>query len=201
MNRPAIIIDAGANVDSIPAYLCQFAIMGEIHYRHMFGIDQPRVGLLNIGEEDSKGCDLTIKTNMMMKKLPLNYIGNIESRYIFNGSVDLIICDGFTGNTVLKQAEGMGKFFNGIIKKEVKKSLRAKVGGLLLKPAFQAIKACTDASEYGGMPLLGINGPVLIGHGSSDARAVRNAVRSGLQNLKCDINKQIQTAIEKWGNL
>lgn len=199
-NRPLYILDAGANVDCIPKYLLQFALMGETYYKCVHHVKEPRVGLLSIGEEESKGNSLTFHTHQLLKKIPFNYIGNIESRNIFMGDVDIVICDGFIGNTMLKEAEGLGKFLFSILKEEIKQTTIRKIGAALLIKAFKKLRSLTDASEYGGMPLLGVKGSVLIGHGSSDARAVKSAVKVAIAHIASDVTAHIEESIQRWGN-
>lgn len=172
----SIILDVGANVDCKPAHLVQFASMGNIYYKHMFNKESPRVGLLNIGEEPTKGNELAVSTYELLSTLPLNFIGNVEGRDIFKGHADVIVCDGFIGNVVLKFAEGIFGFLKSTIKKYTADSLLAKGGLLLLSPSITAIAKEMDYSEYGGAPLLGINGVCIVSHGKSNAKAIKNAI-------------------------
>src|SRR5262252_10415978 len=156
--KPCILLDVGANVDCKPLHLEQFAIMGDIYSRAIFGIRRPRVGLLSIGEEDSKGNELTKEVFKSLKRAPLNFIGNVEGRDIFKGEVDVIVCDGFTGNVALKLSEGLIETFREMLGQELRKTLQAKVGYILSQHAFRDFSRRLDYSEYGGAPLLGING-------------------------------------------
>jgi len=172
-----VILDIGGNVDCKPVHLVQFAIMGEVYARHVLGIKKPLVGLLSNGEEDSKGNDLTRETNQILKDVRFDYAGYIEGRDIFAGKVDVVVCDGFVGNIVLKLSEGLAEAVGSMLKEEIKKSLICKIGYLLSRPAFARFKKKVDYAEYGGAPLLGINGVGMICHGGSNVKAIKNAVR------------------------
>ncbi len=165
--KVSIILDVGANVDSKPVHIQQFAVMGEIYYRTIWGVKKPRVALLSIGEEESKGNELTREASTLLKQIPLNFIGNVEGRDIFRGNVDVIVCDGFIGNIALKLSEGLVEHIGGMMKKAIKSTLRSKLGYVLSKGAFDEFRKRTDYSEYGGAPLLGVRGITIIGHGRS----------------------------------
>lgn len=172
-----VLLDVGANVDSKPAYLREFAVMGHFYAQMIFGTDAPRVGLLSIGEEEGKGNELTKETFRVLKETGLNFMGNAEGRDVFNGNADVIVCDGFIGNVVLKASEALGEMVGKMLKSEVTRTAPRKVGAMILKGAFDDIKKRMDYSEYGGAPLLGVNGGCIISHGRSNAKAIKNAVR------------------------
>ena len=176
-NGHTILLDVGANVDSKPAYLREFAVMGHFYAQMIFGVESPRVGLLSIGEEEGKGNELTKETFRVLKETGLNFMGNAEGRDVFNGNADVIVCDGFIGNVVLKASEALGEMVGKMLKSEVTRTAPRKVGALILKGAFDDIKKRMDYSEYGGAPLLGVNGGCIISHGRSNAKAVKNAIR------------------------
>jgi glycerol-3-phosphate acyltransferase PlsX len=197
--KPAILLDVGANVDCKPIHLEQFAIMGEIYSRAILGIRRPRVGLLSIGEEDSKGNELTKETLKALKRVPINFIGNVEGRDIFKGEVDVIVCDGFTGNVALKLSEGLIETFSAMLKQELQKTLPARVGSIFAQNAFHAFKRRLDYSEYGGAPLLGIKGITIVCHGRSNSNAIKNAVRVAHEFCRNDLNKAIESEFNKLG--
>jgi glycerol-3-phosphate acyltransferase PlsX len=173
----AVLLDAGANVDSKVTHLEQFAVMGEIFYRSIFGTRRPRVGLLSIGEEEMKGNELTREAHNRLKQLPLNFVGNVEGRDVFAGSVDVIVCDGFIGNVALKISEGVSQLIFSLLKNSLQQTLRSQVGYVLSRRAYQDLRKTIDYSEYGGAPLLGVRGVTVIGHGRSNANAIKNAIR------------------------
>ena len=172
-----LVLDVGGNVDCKPIHLAQFAIMGEVYSRYAMGIVNPRIGVLSNGEEESKGNDLTRETHAILKKTPLEYAGYIEGRDIFNGVVDVVVCDGFVGNVVLKLSEGLADAAVTMLKEEILQSFCSKVGYLLARKAFSNFKKKVDYAEYGGAPLLGINGVGMICHGGSNVKAIKNAIR------------------------
>lgn len=172
-----VLLDVGANVDSKPAYLREFAVMGHFYAQMIFGIDAPRVGLLSIGEEEGKGNELTKETFRVLKETGLNFIGNAEGRDVFNGNAHVVVCDGFIGNVVLKASESLGEMVNKMLRSEVTRTATRKVGAVILKGAFDDIKKRMDYSEYGGAPLLGVKGGCIISHGRSNAKAIKNAIR------------------------
>jgi glycerol-3-phosphate acyltransferase PlsX len=171
-----VLIDAGANVDCKPLHLYQFAIMGEAYAKFVFEIDRPRVALLSIGEEDVKGNELTREAFKLIKNSHINFIGNIEGQDIFSGDADVVVCDGFVGNIVLKVSEGLAETITKMLKREVLEKASGKIGSLFLKNALQSFKKKTDYSEYGGAPLLGISKPCIISHGRSTSKAIKNAL-------------------------
>jgi len=195
----AILLDVGANVDCKPHHLEQFAIMGDIYSRTIFGIRRPRVGLLSIGEEDTKGNELTKEVFKSLKRAPINFIGNVEGRDIFKGEVDVIVCDGFTGNVVLKLSEGLYETFIEMLRHELKQTLTAKLGSIFAHNAFQQFKRRLDYSEYGGAPLLGIKGITIVCHGRSNSNAIKNAVRVANEFCKHNVNHAIELEFNKLG--
>jgi glycerol-3-phosphate acyltransferase PlsX len=172
-----LVLDVGGNVDCKPVHLMQFAVMGEVYARHVMGVENPRVGLLSNGEEESKGNELTRETHQLLKQRTPAYAGYVEGRDIFNGMVDVVVCDGFVGNVVLKLSEGLAEAVGKMLKDEIKKSLLSKIGYLLSRQAFSNFKRKVDYAEYGGAPLLGIDGVGMICHGGSNAKAIKNAIR------------------------
>ncbi|HEX2833244.1 MAG TPA: phosphate acyltransferase PlsX [Thermoanaerobaculia bacterium] len=174
-----VLLDVGANVDAKPAYLRQFAVMGHFYAQMIFGVAEPRVGLLSIGEEEGKGNELVKETFRVLKETGLNFIGNAEGRDVFNGNADVVVCDGFIGNVVLKAGEALGEMVSKMLRAEVTRTAPRKIGALILKGAFDDIKKRMDYSEYGGAPLLGVNGGCIISHGRSSAKAIKNAIRVG----------------------
>ncbi len=187
----AILLDVGANVDCKPENLEQFAVMGEIYFRSMFGTRRPRVGLLSIGEEESKGNELTRETFQLLKQLPLNFIGNVEGRDIYSGKVDVIVADGFVGNVALKTSEGVANLVRATLKETLKATITRQVGYLLSRSAFADFKKRLDHTEYGGAPLLGVRGVCFITHGSSNMNAIKNALRVAAEFAERNINDKI----------
>ena len=173
--RPAVLLDAGANVECRPQHLLQFAAMGSVYAQVALGIAQPRIGLLSIGEEETKGTELIREAHRLMKALP-DFIGNVEGRDVYSGEADVIVCDGFTGNVALKISEGLVDTIEHLLGEELQSTFSTRVGYLLSLRAFRRFRRRVDYSEYGGAPLLGVNGLCIVGHGRSSAKAVRNAV-------------------------
>lgn len=182
-----LLLDMGANVDCKPKHLKQFAEMGSLYAEHVMHIKNPRVGLLNIGEEEEKGNELTRTAHSLLKGTSLNFIGNVESKEILGGKVDVIVCDGFVGNLILKFAESVSQMMLKLLRKELSKSPIAKLGGLLLLPTIKNIRKLTDYHEYGGAPLLGINGVCFKAHGRAKGRAIKNALRVTAEAVKEDL--------------
>jgi glycerol-3-phosphate acyltransferase PlsX len=174
--QPAILLDVGASIECRPGHLLQFAAMGSIYARVALGIERPRVGLLSIGEEASKGNELTRDAHQLLKASPLAFIGNVEARDVYSGNADVIVCDGFTGNVALKVSEGLVDVVEDVLTEELSATVPMRVGSLLMRRALRHFKKRVDASEYGGAPLLGVGGIAVVGHGRSSAKAVRNAV-------------------------
>lgn len=196
-----VLLDAGANVDCKPMHLVQFAIMGSVYSSTLLDIKFPRVGVLSNGEEEEKGTDLTRETHYLLKKTPLNYIGYVEGRDIFNGNVDVVVCDGFVGNIVLKVAEGVAGAITSILKQEVNKSLLSKLGFFVAMPALRALKKKVDYEEYGGAPLLGVDGISLICHGSSSGYAIKNAIKYAVNCVEKRLNNIIKIELEKYKDM
>src|SRR5512142_404062 len=188
----AIMIDVGANVDSKPQNLEQFAVMGDIYSRAIFGTHKPKVGLLSVGEEESKGNELTRAAYELLKRLPLNFVGNVEGRDLYNGKLDVIVCDGFVGNVALKISEGMVEAVRFLLKETLSSTISSQLGALLSRRAFADFKKRLDYSEYGGAPLLGVKGACIIGHGSSNANAIKNAIRVAAELAEGGINQIIE---------
>lgn len=195
VNDVGVILDAGANVDCRPEFLLQFAHMGAIYAENVLGIKNPRVALLNIGAEEAKGNSLTKETYGLLKEAPLNFIGNIEPRDVPYGAADVIVCDGFTGNVVIKLIEGTASALFTMLKAVFYKSFITKLAAMILKPGLKGIKAKMDYSEYGGVPLLGVDGVVFKAHGSSDAKAICNAVCAASTYLAAGVNDKIREAL------
>jgi glycerol-3-phosphate acyltransferase PlsX len=196
MSGFSIMLDVGANVDCKPVHLAQFAVMGDVYARKVHNFSKPKVGLLSIGEEDTKGNELTKEAFKLLKDSRLNFIGNIEGRDVFNGKADIIVCDGFIGNVALKISEGLAEAMNSLLRKEIEEAIGGQVGYLLLRPAFRNFKKKIDYSEHGGAPLLGINGICIISHGRSNAKAMKNAFRVARDFHSKQVNKHIQEDIE-----
>ena len=188
----AILLDVGANVDCKPDNLEQFAVMGEIYFRSMFGTRRPRVGLLSIGEEETKGNDLTREAFALLKQLPLNFIGNVEGRDIYSGKVDVIVADGFVGNVALKTSANLVR---ATLKETLKATITRQVGYLLSRSAFHDFKKRLDHTEYGGAPLLGVRGVCFITHGSSNTNAIKNALRVAAEFAERNINDKIEKEV------
>jgi glycerol-3-phosphate acyltransferase PlsX len=188
----SVILDVGANVDSKPEQIEQFAVMGEIYYRTIFGTRKPRVALLSIGEEEMKGNELTRDAFELLKRTSLNFTGNVEGRDVFAGDVDVIVCDGFIGNIALKISEGLVEHIGGLLKKALQSSLSSQVGYVLARKALQEFRKKIDYSESGGAPLLGVRGITVIGHGRSDAKAIKNAIRVAAGLCRSKVNEKIE---------
>jgi glycerol-3-phosphate acyltransferase PlsX len=192
MKRGAVVLDVGANSECTPRNLLQFAVMGSVFAEHQLGIRNPRVGLLNIGEEPTKGKELVREAFKLIERENLNFIGNVEGRDVFGGSVDVVVCDGFVGNVVLKFSESIVSFVTHILKSEIEKRFFAKLGAVLMKGAFSALRSKLDYAEYGGALLLGVGGVTIIAHGKSSSRAIKNAVLSAQKFVQLGINDKIE---------
>jgi phosphate acyltransferase len=192
LGTAAILLDVGANVDCKPDNLAQFAVMGEIYCRQMLGIRRPRVGLLSIGEEETKGNELTREAFQLLKLMPLNFIGNVEGRDLYSGKVDVIVADGFVGNVALKTSEGVANLVRYVLKESLRATITRQVGYLLSRSAFAEFKKRFDYSEYGGAPLLGVKGACIITHGSSNGNAIKNAIRVTAEFAQRNINAAIE---------
>ncbi|EAI0536690.1 phosphate acyltransferase PlsX [Campylobacter coli] len=192
-----LFLDVGANTDCKAENLFQFAIMGDAYAKEIMKISKPRLALLSNGEEECKGNELTKEAHQLMKQIP-SFVGNAEGRDIFNGEVDVLVCDGFDGNVILKACEGVATAIIHILKNEIKQSLISKIGALLMKPSFKRLKKHIDWQEYGGAPLLGVNSCVIISHGKSDARAIKNAIFQAINFSESNINQIIEKELEKY---
>jgi phosphate acyltransferase len=192
----SLVLDVGANADCKPIHLVQFALMGSIYAEKVLGINKPKVGLLNIGEEESKGNELTLGTYPLLKKTKLNFVGNIEGRDIFWGKSDVVVCDGFVGNVVLKLSEGLASFLMNTIKEQLMTSTIGKIGGALIKPLMGKLKKKLDYAQYGGAPLLGIDGISIISHGSSNGIAIKNAIRVAKECVNNEVVRCIKNSLE-----
>jgi glycerol-3-phosphate acyltransferase PlsX len=196
---PAVLLDAGANVECRPQHLVQFAIMGSVYARLAFDIERPRVGLLSIGEEETKGNELTREAHQLLKASPLNFIGNVEGREIYSGGADVIVCDGFTGNVVLKTSEGLVDAVEALLGDELQGTFSSQVGYLLSRRAYRRFRKRVDYSEYGGAPLLGVAGLAVVGHGRSSVKAVRNAVLMAYRFATSDFNAELRRTMDEFG--
>ncbi|KJJ85329.1 glycerol-3-phosphate acyltransferase PlsX [Candidatus Omnitrophus magneticus] len=195
--KPCMVIDVGANIDPKPLHILQYGIMGDAYSRHVLGKTSPTIALLNIGEESTKGNDFVKEAHLMMAESKLNFIGNIEPKEVYEGHADVVVCDGFVGNVFLKVSEGFAYAGAELLKRELKASnIITKIGAFLALPAFKAIKKKVDAREYGGAPLLGVDGRVLISHGSSDEKAIKNAVRTAAEYINQQVNVHIVEALK-----
>ena len=213
VNRPAIgsvlpnqkgmtlLLDVGANTDCKPINILQFGIMGSLYFQHIFRSPRPRVGLLNIGEENTKGNELTLEAYTLLSKSQLNFVGNVEGKDILKGAADVIVCDGFVGNVILKLAESIVGLVSSTIKEKVAANARSKLGAYLLAPAFIKFKRKLDPEEYGGAPLLGIDGVCVIGHGSSSPKAIKNAINLAVRIANSGVNKQIKYQLQEMNSL
>jgi glycerol-3-phosphate acyltransferase PlsX len=195
-NGVCVVLDAGANADCEPDNLVQFALMGAVYAEKVFNLLTPRIGLLSIGEEATKGNKLTVAAHQLLKASGLNFVGNVESRAIHQGVCEVVVCDGFTGNVILKLTEGLAAVLFGQIKMAVNGNFMTKMGGLFLQKGFHRLKAQLDDTEYGGAPLLGLNGISIISHGNSNAKAIKNAIRVAMRAVEQDVVGKILTALK-----
>ena len=196
-----VLLDGGANAECKPMNLNLFGVMGSIYAEQVLGIERPRVGLLSMGEEESKGIPLTRESFALLEKEPINFIGNVEGNDVFDGTADVVVCDGFTGNVLLKMSEALASTIGKLIRRESRRTLARMLGALLMRPAFRRLKKSVDAAEHGGAPLLGINGTVIICHGSSNAVAIRNAIRAAEQFIEHNVNEHITRCLSSNGAL
>ncbi|HWP34081.1 MAG TPA: phosphate acyltransferase PlsX [Thermodesulfobacteriota bacterium] len=197
----AVLIDAGANVDCKPHHLVQFAIMGEIYARRVLGIATPRVGLLTNGTEEGKGNDVTREAYALLKTATFRFLGNIEGRDVYNGNADVIVCDGFVGNVALKVSEGLAEAVREMVREEIARRWLARIGYLLIRPAFRAFERRVDYAEVGGAPLLGLAGVAIVGHGGSNARAIKNAIRVAATFAATGVNRAIEQDLARYREL
>jgi glycerol-3-phosphate acyltransferase PlsX len=193
-----LVLDAGANVDSDPMHLLHYGIMGSVYSREVLKVKNPRVGLMNIGSEPNKGNELTKAAYKLLEAAPINFIGNVEGHDLFSEGVDVVVCDGFVGNVMLKSAERLAKSISGWLRLEIQKNPMRLAGGVLAQSAFKSVKRRTSAEEYGGQPLLGVNGICIKAHGNSSARAIRNAIRAAREAVTQKVNPSIVTAISSY---
>jgi glycerol-3-phosphate acyltransferase PlsX len=199
--RPAVLLDAGASVVCRPHHLLQFANMGSVYARLALTVERPRVGLLSIGEEATKGNELTREAHRLLKASPLNFIGNVEGREIYSGVADVIVCDGFTGNVVLKTSEGLVDTVAALLGDELQGTFSSQVGYLLSRRAFRRFQRRVDYSEFGGAPLLGVAGLAIVGHGRSSVKAVRNAIAMAYKFAKSDVIARVEREMARVGEL
>jgi phosphate acyltransferase len=190
-----LLLDVGANPDAKTQHFKEFAVMGSIYAQLVFGKESPSIGLMSIGEEDTKGTDRTKEAFKTLKDTGLNFIGNVEGRDVFNGTVDVIVTDGFTGNVILKVSEALAEMVEKLLREEIKRTLQASVGFLLSRSAFRSFRQRLDYSEYGGAPLLGVKGCVIICHGRSTAKAIKNAIRFAAEFSRRRLAEKIQSSI------
>ena len=188
----AILLDVGANAECKPNNLLQFAKMGELYYKEIFGRESPRIGLLSIGEEESKGNDLTKQVYKYLKDSNMNFVGNVEGRHVFDGEVEIIVCDGFTGNVALKMMEGLSEIVVSFLREELSSSWVSKFGFVLSSKAYRNLRKRTDYSEYGGVPLLGIKGVSIICHGRSSAKAIKSAIKVATEFCRKKFVERVQ---------
>ena len=193
-----IVLDAGANVDCKPEHLADFALMGSEYAEHALGISRPRIGVLSIGTEASKGNELSLAAHGLLAKMPINFIGNVEGDQILAGEVDVTVCDGFVGNVVLKVVEGTAQGLFGDVKSSLKGRALSRLGALLLRPALRAVAAKYDYAEYGGALLLGTNGVCIVAHGRSDRRAMARAIVAGAQGVEAKVQEHMAEAFQRW---
>jgi len=194
-----VLVDVGANIDVKPQHLEQFAIMGACLSRAVRGIENPRVALLSIGEEEGKGNELLRGVHQVLKRAPINFVGNVDGKDVFSGHADVIVTDGFTGNAILKSCESLVKELYGLVRREIDNSLMARIGVLLMGPTLRRIGRRMDHSEQGGVPLLGVARPVFIGHGSSSVKSIRSAIRAAATFTERRVNEAIEEGVRQLG--
>ncbi len=195
----AVLLDVGANVECKPHHLVQFAVMGHLFSRKIVGVPSPRVGLMSVGEEETKGNDLTKEVHKTLKAVNLNFIGNVEGRDVYNGRADVIVCDGFTGNVALKTSEGLIEAVLKLLREELSRTLQTKIGALLSSGSFRHLKKRLDYAEYGGAPLLGLRGVCIICHGRSNAMAIKNAIRVAKEFADNQVNAKLEAELDELG--
>jgi glycerol-3-phosphate acyltransferase PlsX len=191
----AVLLDVGANVDARPEMLRQFAVMGHFYAQEVLGTRKPRIGLLSVGEEEGKGSDTTREVFRVLKTTGLNFVGNVEGQDVFNGSVDVVVCDGFVGNVLLKAAESLALWLGRMLREELAHDTRTRIGYFLARPAFDNVRRRTDYREYGAAPLLGVEGGCFIGHGRSNARAIRNSILRAVEFVTADLHHKIRDKV------
>lgn len=195
VGKGTVIVDAGANVDCKPRHLVQFGLMGSIYSERVLGVPRPRVGVLSNGEENGKGNELTRAASEQLAVTSLNYIGYVEGRDIFNGKVDVVVCDGFTGNIALKSMEGVASFAGEVLKSAFQKSIPSRLGYLLSRKSLSEAYRRLDYAEYGGAPLIGLDGVAIVAHGGSNPRAIKNAIRAACETVNQEMNRHIAEAL------
>lgn len=193
----SLLIDVGANINPKPLHLLHYGVMSDAYARYILNKENPSVGLLNVGEEEGKGTDFIKETFALLEKSGLNFIGNVEGRDIFSGTCDIIVCDGFVGNAILKVSEGLAETISVFLYRELMRNVATKLGVLLLKSGLKRFKKTMDYSEYGGAPLLGVDGVVIISHGRSNAKAIKNAVRVAKEEVERKVNEKIMESIQR----
>jgi glycerol-3-phosphate acyltransferase PlsX len=197
----SILLDAGGTVDCRPSHLVQFAIMGDVFAKYALGVEAPKVGLLSNGEEETKGNELTRETHALLKGANLNYMGCIEGTDLYNGAADVVVADGFVGNVALKVSEGMAEAILGALKEKIRGSVRARMGYPLLSGVFKALSRMVDYAEYGGAPLVGVDGVCVICHGKSNARAIKSAIVQAKGFVGTNVNERIKGAMQDYVSL
>jgi len=198
--RPVVVLDVGANVDSTPRMLAEFAVMGGIYARAILRVESPRVGILSIGEEEHKGNGLTRTATPLLKSLPIRFAGNVEGRDIYAGEIDVVVCDGFTGNVLLKVSEGVAEVITHMLRQSLLSSAMGRLGAWLARGRFREFKRRIDYSEYGGAPLLGVRGVCIICHGSSNGNAIKNAIRIAAEFADLNLNHRIESELRDWAS-
>lgn len=196
-NQNTLVLDVGANVDSDAKNLFEFAVMGKVYARNVLRLDEPIIGLLSNGEEESKGNEVTKEAFKLIQKVP-GFAGNVEGSDIFKGTVDVVVCDGFVGNILLKTSEGVADTIGKIIKKNLKRSLISIAGAVLMRKVFKSLKVRVDYAEYGGAPLLGVKAPVIIAHGKSNPKAIKNAIFQAITAASSNLNDHIEQELQKY---
>ena len=194
-----LLLDCGANTDCKSDYLVQFALMGSAYMKCVLGVENPRVGLLSNGAEEEKGNELTKQTHQLLKSAPVHFTGNCEGRDVLGGEFDVVVCDGFDGNIVLKSTEGAAALIMDLLKLGLMSSLRTKIGAAICKPAFKVLKKKLDYTEYGGAPLLGVNGGVIKAHGSSNGKSFRSAILQGVKLVSSNVTELLGAEIAQYG--
>ena len=197
---PVVVLDVGANVDSTPRMLAEFAVMGAIYSRAIFRVEMPRVGILSIGEEEHKGNGLTRTATPLLKSLPIHFAGNVEGREIYAGNIDVVVCDGFTGNVVLKVSEGVADVITHMLRQSLRSSVMGRISSWLARDRFREFRRRIDYSEYGGAPLLGVRGVCIICHGSSNGNAIKNAIRIAAEFADLNLNHRIESELKDWAS-
>lgn len=195
LNGRTVVLDVGANVEAKVAHLRQFAVMGHFYAQEILGTRAPRVGLMSVGEEEGKGTDTTREVFRVLKTTGLNFVGNVEGRDLFRGTVDVIVCDGFVGNVMLKSSESLALFAERLLRNELKRDWRSRLGAMLARPALTRFRQRVDWSEYGAAPLLGVRSGCFVGHGSSNAKAIKNAIRRAVEFCVAELHIKIEEKV------